>query len=383
MDIEVNGIVPGQTMLAAVTRSSSDRSFTLERIPVPQPKSGEALLRVSACGVCHSDLHVLKGEIDFPRPAVMGHELSGVVVSLGAETEGFELGDRVVGGFIMPCTTCARCTQGRDDICEVFFTENRLKGNLLDGTSRLVDGEGNRLNMYSAAGFAEYAVIPVSALAKVDDQVDLVTAAVLGCAGMTGYGAVVRGAGDVAGLSACVIAVGGVGLSITQVLASLGARQVIAVDVDERKLELAAQLGATHTINARNETNVIEAVQALSGGGVDVAFDALGSPLTLGQAMRVLGEGGRGVAVGLSASDSEVSVPINGLVRRGQSMQGSYGGRTRVDLPAVVSLAAEGALSVEKLVTNRYSLDHINEAYKDLADGKILGRGVVVFDEVA
>lgn len=365
-----------KVMTAAVLRTSDEPTFSIERIPVPTPRAGEALLRVEACGVCHSDLHVARGEIAFPRPAVLGHELSGTVVELGDATSGFNIGDQVVGGFIMPCTHCAKCKAGRDDLCEVFFTDNRIKGALLDGESRLADGDGNRLNMYSAAGFAEYAVIPVSALAKVSPGADLAHSAVLGCAGMTAFSAVTRGAGDLNGATVCVIAVGGVGLSITQIASALGAEKIIAVDVNDQKLDLARRLGATDTVNAR-EQDVIETVKELSGGGVQVAFEALGGSLTLGQAVRVLGEGGRVVAVGLASGDEEVSVPITNFVRRGHELVGSYGARTREDLPAVTELAASGGFSLENLVTDEYTLDEINTAYTDLAAGRILGRAII------
>lgn len=368
-------------MLAAVSRSPQEVRFHLERIPIPVPKAGEALVRVIACGVCHSDLHVLKNEIDFPRPAVLGHELSGVIVALGADVHDFRIDDRVVSGFILPCTQCANCKLGRDDICEVFFQENRLKGNLLDGTSRLVDSDGSRLNMYSSAGFAEFAVVPASALARIGHDVDPVKAAILGCAGMTAYGAAVRSAGEIRDSVTSVVGVGGVGLSIVQVLSSLGARKVIAVDIDDEKLALARELGATDTVNARKIADPVDAVKRISGGGVNVAFDALGSSVTLGQVMRMLGEGGKGVAVGLSSTSAEVSIPINTFVRRGQSMQGSYGARTRADLPAVTRLAEEGKLSLSTLVSRCYSLAEINEAFSDLATGAILGRGVIVFGD--
>lgn len=365
-----------ETMLAAVLRVADAPIFELEQIPVPTPRAGEVLVRVEACGVCHSDLHVARGEIAFPRPAVMGHELSGTVAALGPEVTGFAVGDRVVGGFIMPCAKCAHCLEGRDDLCEVFFVNNRLNGALFDGESRLIDASGQRLNMYSAGGFAEYAVIPTSALAMVSDDLELDLAAILGCAGMTAYSAVTRAAGEVRGATVCVIAVGGVGLSITQIVAALGAKRVIAVDLSNEKLALARALGATHTVNG-SDCDVVETVKEISGGGVQVAFEAFGSSVTLGQAVRVLGGGGRAVAVGLASNDAEVSVPITQFVRRGQELIGSFGARTRIDLPAVQRLAAAGGFSLANIVTNRYSLADINAAYEDLAAGRILGRAVV------
>jgi Zn-dependent alcohol dehydrogenase len=371
--------LPAQ-MKAAILREGSPE-YSVESIAVPQPRSGEALIRVAACGVCHSDLHVARGQIAFPRPAVLGHELSGTIVALGPNTVGLELGTRVVAGFIMPCTTCENCLRGRDDICSEFFIQNRLNGALFDGESRIALNDGTRLNMYSAAGFAEYAVAPVSALATVHDGLDLAQAAVLGCAGMTGYGAVSRAAGDVEGRTAAVIAVGGVGLSIVQMLAAMGASQVIAVDIDDGKLSLARAIGATDTVNARGVDVPAQIRKLTEGRGVDFAFEALGSAQTLGQAVRSVGEGGRTIAVGLASSDAEVSVPITTFVRRGHSMVGSFGARTRVDLPAVVALAVSGGFALETLVTDTFTLDQINDAYRALGAGAIKGRAIVIFDE--
>ena len=151
------------TMRAAVWQGDSP-TLTVEEIPVPQPQEGEALVRVTACGVCHTDLHVLKGEVAFPGPAVVGHEISGTIAQVGPGVEGLATGDRVVGAFVMPCGHCRHCERDRDDMCETFFAENRLKGNLLDGTSRLTRPDGSRLSMYSMGGMAEYAVVPVTAL---------------------------------------------------------------------------------------------------------------------------------------------------------------------------------------------------------------------------
>ncbi|WP_231601796.1 zinc-binding dehydrogenase [Salinibacterium sp. NG253] len=367
-------------MKAAILREGSPE-YSVELIAVPQPRSGEALIRVAACGVCHSDLHVARGQIAFPRPAVLGHELSGTIVALGPNTEELELGTRVVAGFIMPCTKCENCLRGRDDICSEFFAQNRVNGALFDGESRIALNDGTRLNMYSAAGFAEYAVAPISALAAVADGLDLAQAAVLGCAGMTGYGAVSRAAGDVQGRTAAVIAVGGVGLSIVQMLAAMGASQVIAVDIDDNKLALAREIGATDAVNGMG-IDVPARIRELTGGrGVDFAFEALGSAQTLGQAVRSVGEGGRTVAVGLAGSEAEVSVPITTFVRRGHSMVGSFGARTRVDLPAVVSLAAAGGFALDTLVTDTFGLDEINDAYRALGAGEIRGRAIVVFEE--
>ena len=182
------------TMRAAVLDSDTP-TLRIERIPVPLPQAGEALVRIQACGVCHTDLHVMRSEVAFPRPAVLGHEVSGTIVSFGNGTEdrrGLEVGARVVGAFIMPCGRCPACSRGRDDLCSEFFQKNRLKGTLYDGSSRLQAPDGSFLAMYSMGGLAEYSVVPLTALARLAPHVDFDSACILGCAGLTSYGAVFR-----------------------------------------------------------------------------------------------------------------------------------------------------------------------------------------------
>lgn len=363
------------TMKAAVWEGESP-ALRVEQIPVPQPLSGEVLVRVTACGVCHTDLHVLKGEVQFPAPAVVGHEISGMIAGVGAGVAGFDVGDRIVGAFIMPCGWCAQCVAGRDNLCETFFSENRLKGNLLDGTSRLTKADSSRLSMYSMGGMAEYAVVPATALALLDESLPIEESCILGCAAFTAYGAA-----SVAELkhgdTAAIVAVGGVGSSIVQVAAHLGASQIIAVDVAEDKLEIARSLGATHTMNGLTE-DVLSAVQKVAPGGVDVVFEALGRPATFELAQALLKDGGTMVAIGIADRNATAAVPITQLVRRGQTIRGSFGARTRKDLPKVIRLAAEGGFDVQRAVTRRYRLEDAGQAYADLANGQINGRAIVL-----
>ena len=239
--------------------------MVVEEVPTPTPGPGEALVKIAATGVCHTDLHVIKGEVAFPAPGVLGHEISGHVEALGEDVAGFSVGDRVVGAFIMPCGTCRQCEAGRDDMCEPFFSQNRLRGNLFDGTSRLTRADGSRLSMYSMAGLAEYAVVPLTALTPLPDELPLEESAVLGCAAFTAYGALVRAGGDLTGRSVAVVAVGGVGSSIIQFARHLGADPIIAVDVDDAKLEAARGLGATATVNSTT-TDAREAVLVATDG---------------------------------------------------------------------------------------------------------------------
>ena len=345
---------------------------------MPRPGAGEALVRVAATGVCHTDLHVIKGEVAFPAPGVLGHEISGHVEALGEGVEGFTAGDRVVGAFIMPCGTCRQCAVGRDDMCEPFFEQNRLRGNLFDGTSRLARADGSRLSMYSMAGLAEYAVVPVTGLTHLPESLPLEEAAVLGCAAFTAYGAVARADQDLAGRSVAVVAVGGVGSSIVQFARHLGADPVIAIDVDDAKLEVVRELGATVTINSTT-TDAREAVlEATDGAGVEVALEVLGRPETVELGLSLLREGGQLVLVGIAAGAATADLPITQLVRRGLTVTGSYGARTRQDLPEMVRLAAEGAFDVRRAVTRRFTLDEAPEAYDLLDRGQIQGRSIVV-----
>lgn len=369
------------SMRAAIWNGGTP-DLVVETIPVPVPQAGEALIHVAACGVCHTDLHVMKSEVAFPAPAVMGHEVSGTIVEIGdgGPTTDLELGQRVVGAFIMPCTECDSCRAGRDDMCEAFFDQNRLKGNLFDGTTRLHRPNGSRLSMYSMAGLAEYAVVPLSALAALPDGLAFDEAAVLGCAAFTAYGAAAK-AEIVSGESMAIVATGGVGSSLIQVGRYLGASPIIAIDVDDDKLAAAQELGADIVVNSLTQ-DVLQTVRDATGGkGVSVAFEALGRPQTFELAVSLLKEGGRMVAVGIAAGAATAAVPITPLVRRGQVIMGSFGARTRRDLPKVVEMAASGAYDVARAVTRQYSLADAGEAYSALDRGEISGRAIVVMGE--
>ncbi|MBS1676297.1 MAG: zinc-binding dehydrogenase [Actinobacteria bacterium] len=377
-------MTPPREMRAAVLRGTDPR-LEVMTIATPRPRAGEALVKVTACGVCHTDLHVMRGEVAFPRPAVLGHEISGVVVALGDGTEdtrGLGPGDAVLGAFIMPCAHCAACERGRDDLCENFFRMNRLRGTLYDGESRLAMPDGAELAMYSMAGLADYSVVPLTALTKLPDGLDPVSAAVLGCAAFTAYGAVHRAGGLEAGQSVAVVAAGGVGSGVLQVAKGAGADPIIAVDVADDKLAAATRLGATHTVNSRT-ADAAAAVRELTGGrGVDVAFEALGNPATFEQAVSLLADGGRMVAIGIAPAGAAAAVEITPLVRRGYTVAGSFGARTRQDLPAVARLAADGHFDLDGLVSRRFPLEQVDEAYRALDQGEITGRAVVVMDEL-
>lgn len=352
----------------------------VEDIPAPKPRAGEVLIKVAACGVCHSDLHVIKGELPYPTPTVLGHEVSGTVIEAAPDVTNVRPGDRVVSTFILPCGRCPSCNRGRDDLCETFFSVHRARGVLYDGETRLHRADGTPLAMYSMSGLAEYSVAPATAVFPIPPEVALHEACILGCAVPTAYSAV-RHQGDVRpGQTVAVIGVGGVGSNLVQMARAFGAGEVIAVDIREDKLAAAARLGATRGVNGA-EAEPAAQIRALTGGkGVDVAFEALGRPETVVTAFDAVREGGKVVIVGLAPSSVAAPIEITRLVRRSVSVLGSFGARMRADLPPLIDLVARGAVSTEQLVTQRFPLEAAADAYDALARGEITGRAMVVVD---
>ncbi|MCL6442865.1 MAG: zinc-binding dehydrogenase [Alicyclobacillus sp.] len=364
------------TMRAAIFLGPG-KPLQIERIPLPMPREGEVLVKVTACGVCHTDLHVILGEVQFPTPAVLGHEITGIVMKLGPGVKGIKEGQRVVSSFIIPCGTCKFCAMGRDDMCENFFNYNRLKGQLYDGDTRLFRQDGSPIWMYSMGGLAEYAVIPATDVFPLPESIPLDRAAILGCAVFTAYGAVRHSAAIRAGERLAVVAAGGVGLNVIQWAKASGALQIIALDISEEKLRLAREMGATDVVNVKD--NPVERVRFLTEGqGVDVAIEALGSSQTFELAINVLRDGGRMVAIGIAPAGTTASIDIQRMVRRGLHIMGSYGARVRSDMPEIIKMASRNVIDLKRPITAVYSLDQAHEAYEDLRNRKITGRAIIV-----
>lgn len=363
--------------MKAIVFEGQNKGLNIEEIDEPIPKDDEVLIKVAACGVCHTDLHVIEGDIAFPTPAVLGHEISGVVKDVGANVSSVKEGDRVVSPFIMPCGHCIFCRQGRDDLCENFFRLNRLQGKLYDGNTRLFRKDKSPIWMYSMGGLAEYAVVPQTSVFILPDSVDLYKSCILGCAAFTAYGAVVNQGNVSDGDSVAVIAVGGVGMSIIQIAKSMGASQILAVDINDDKLKRAKELGADLTINSKEVDADQEIFKKTDGRGADVAFEVLGKPDTILTAFNSVRDGGKVVAVGIAGQKKTVEIDITRLVRRGIKIFGSYGARTRTDMPKVVELAKQGKLDIEKTVSKVYKLEETSDAYLALNKGEIVGRAII------
>lgn len=382
------------TMRAAVVSSlasktgASDWALKVERLQQPKkPRVGEVLLEVQACGVCHTDLHVLQNDIGFPVPSVLGHEVVGKVVAIGENVPESLKGMRVAAAFIMPCLDCHECDSGREEMCVNFFKENRAKGCLYDGDTRLMRTDGQDVAQYSMGGLAELCVTPASSVAPIPESVlrtkddaAINELAIVGCAMFTAYGAVHNTAKLKHGESACVIGVGGIGSGAVQLLRAAGASKIIAVDVSTEKLDRAVALGATACVDASGKEphEVAAEVIKLSGGdGVDAAFEALGRSNTVEAAIAAVKPGGRCALIGLAHAAEFGRFAITPLVRRQVAILGSYGARASTDLKAILSLIEKGQIDVGANISRRFDLDGADTAYRQLQRGEIVGRAIV------
>lgn len=353
-------------MRAAVLHKYND-PLVVEDVELVRPHEGEILVKVKAAGVCHSDLYVLEGATPVPPPLVPGHEAVAVVEEVGHGVTGLAPGDVVVSSFIWPCGRCRNCARGMENLCEKF-AEVRLKGVLLDGEHHLYL-KGQPLRVFLGGLWAEAAVIPATAVAKLPKALaDRPETAMLGCAFLTAYGAVVNSGAVSPGDTVAVVGTGGVGLAVVQVARAVGAR-VIAVGRNPEKLKLARDFGA-EVVNVR-DGDPVRAVRDLTDGrGADVVVEAVGSEETIDMAAEMAAPGGRVVVVGLMAVGKRAPVHIARVVRAGITLVGSYGARPRVDLPKVISLVERGLLRPEALAGPFYSLSQINEAVEALRSGR-------------
>jgi alcohol dehydrogenase len=365
--------------MGAATPYADTRPLHIEEIDLAPPGRDEVLIKIAAAGLCHSDLSVINGDRPRPMPMALGHEASGVVEELGAGVTDLQVGDHVVVVFVPSCGHCAPCAEGRPALCEPGAAANGA-GTLLSGGRRLTRG-GKALNHHLGCSvFAEYATVSRRSVVKIDRSVPLDEAALFGCAVLTGVGAVVNTAQVRAGASVAVIGLGGVGLAAVLGAHAAGARQIIAIDLSDAKLEQARALGATHTVNAGHD-NALEQIRELSAGGVEFAFEFAGSIRALDLAYRITRRGGMTVTAGLPPSTALWPLPAVSLVAEERTLKGSYIGTCvpSRDIPRYVALYAQGRLPVNQLLTGRLRLDEINRGFDLLHEGTAI-RQVVVFD---
>ena len=363
---------------AAVVREVNQLS--IEPVELAPPGEKQVLVQIGAAGVCHSDLHTLRGELRARPPLVLGHEGAGTVVEVGPGVTRVKPGQRVVINWLPACGQCRMCLEGYPNLCE-RLADTTFQGWLPDGSSHLRTKDGVRLKHFlSAATMAEFAVVDEASVVPIPEDVPFEIAAIIGCAVLTGVGAVLNTAQARPGRAAAVIGCGGVGLSMVQGCRLAGCHPIIAVDIAETKLAFARELGATHVVNARRE-NVVEALRDLTEGGPDYVFDAVGSGVTIRQALEAVRPAGTVVVAGLHAAREEIRLVPGPLILYNKRLLGCFAGTSRphVDLPRLINLYRAGRLDLDKLVTKRYALENLGQAFEDMEAGTI-ARGVLVFE---
>jgi Zn-dependent alcohol dehydrogenase len=349
----------------------------VEEVELAPPKAAEVRVRVVAAGVCHSDYHYMKGDLATDLPAVLGHEGAGVVEEVGTGVTTVAPGDHVVLLWRSGCGRCRYCSAGRPALCQEAAAL-RNTGRLLDGTSRL-SREGRPLNHFLGVScFADATVCPEQSVLKIDSDLPLSIAALAGCSVMTGVGAATNSAHVEAGSSVLVIGAGGVGLCAVMGAQLCGAAQIVVADINPAKLEMAREFGATDLVDASAQ-DVVRATRQLSNGGVDFAFEAIGRPETLTQAVRALRAGGVAVAVGVAPPSARAEISPFDLVLQEKTLKGSIYGSTRphADFPRLFELYRRGRLPLDRLLSRRYPLEDVNQAYDAMLAGEV-ARSVIM-----
>jgi S-(hydroxymethyl)mycothiol dehydrogenase len=361
MAVQVQGVIARE----------KDSPVTLETIIVPDPGPGEARVKVLACGVCHTDLHYRQGAINDDFPFLLGHEAAGIVESVGPDVTDVAPGDYVILNWRAVCGQCRACLRGRPWYC--FNTHNATqKMTLLDGTE-LSPALG-------IGAFAEMTLVAAGQCTKVDPAAAPEVAGLLGCGVMAGLGAALNTGNVTRGDSVAVIGCGGVGDAAIAGALLAGARTIIAVDIDDRKLELAKQFGATHTVNSRN-TDPVEAIrEATEGFGADVVIEAIGRPDTYEQAFFARDLAGTVVLVGVPSPDMRLDLPLIEYFGRGGALKSSWYGDCLPsrDFPMLIDLYLQGRLPLDQFVTEKIGVGDVEAAFDKMHHGDVL-RSVVVF----
>ncbi|HEY6056744.1 MAG TPA: alcohol dehydrogenase catalytic domain-containing protein, partial [Candidatus Limnocylindrales bacterium] len=358
--------------MRAVVMDAPGRPTSVEELEVDDPQSGELLVRLTASGVCHSDLHVRDGDWLRPTPIVMGHEGAGIVEAVGPGVERSLVGRRVALSWYAPCLRCRDCQAGRQWLCSGSAS---IRHRAADGTTRLRRPGGEEVLSYLGIGtLAERTVVPAEAAIALPDEVAPEVAALIGCCVTTGVGAVLKTADVPAGASVAVFGLGGVGLSVVMGAVVAGASTIVGVDRVAAKLDRALDLGATHGVLAGDDPGeTVRAVRGASGGaGPDFAFEAAGLATTIGQAIEVLPPGGTAVLVGLTRFGERASFEVFPVVDGSRRIVGSNYGYAvaAVDFPRYAELHLAGRLPVESLIDERIELDGVEAAFDRLRRGE-------------
>jgi S-(hydroxymethyl)glutathione dehydrogenase/alcohol dehydrogenase len=358
--------------------SLENEKCSVEEVRLDPPKAGELKIKMAATGVCRSDLSVINGSLPLPKPIVLGHEGAGIVDEVGPGVTGFAPGDHVVLSFNPACGHCFFCEAQEPQFCNA----GEPNGLMLDGTTRVHREDGSDLNVMQFLGcMAEYAVVPAISTQKIDPSLPLDKAALVGCGVMTGVGAAINTAKVRPGATAAVFGCGGIGLSIIQGCVIAGAKQIIAIDVADNKLEMARSFGATHTVNGSVDNGVLKCKELTGGLGPDYTFEAAGVGQLMAEAHAASRRGGTTTIVGVGKLTD--NVPFNALLLSmdGKTVKGSFYGDTNFhhDFPMLLDLYSSGRLNLDDMVTATYGIDEAPKAFEDMEAGKN-ARGVILYD---
>lgn len=361
---------------------AQSKPLKIETLNISGPEPSSVLLKIRAASLCHSDLSVINKSRQRPMPMALGHEAAGEVIAVGANVpeDRVKVGDRVVLTFSPACGHCVPCASGRPALCPKGAEANG-KGTLMDGSIRLSDQNGDTVYHHLGdSAFATHAVVSPDSIVKIPDWLDFKYGALFGCAVMTGVGAALNTAQVKVGDSVAVVGLGGVGLAAIMGAYAAGAKDIVAVDLSEAKLEFAKTVGATHTVNAK-DPDAVEQVQKITGGGVHHAIETAGVIKALQSAVAMTRTGGATTTAGLPPGGAELGVDIAKLVAQDRKLMGSYMGSAvpARDIPRYISLFQQGRLPVDKLLSQIIKLEEINEGFDRLADAQAI-RQVILFD---
>lgn len=372
--------IPMRTALAAVLYESG-KPMVIEEVTVLPPQAGEVTVRMKAAGVCHSDLHVIKGDLPMTCPIILGHEGAGIVEEVGAGVTSVQPGDHVIPIWRASCGRCEYCLNGKPALCDMG-TAMRFTGTMPDGQTRFRNARGDSIRHYAGVStFSSLSTMPEAAVVKIDADFPLWKAALIGCGVITGVGAVTYAAQVRPGSTVAVYGCGGIGLNIIQGAKLVSSSQIIAVDTKANKETWAMQMGATHFINA-STCDPVQAVKELTKGrGVDYAFEAVGLPQPIEQAYDSVRKGGTCVVSGICRADARAAINVNQLVYAEKTLKGTlYGSaRPRIDLIHLIEMHRHGHLLLDELLTRTYPLEQINEAYKSLERGEV-ARSLILWE---
>jgi S-(hydroxymethyl)glutathione dehydrogenase / alcohol dehydrogenase len=356
-------------MKAAVLNSTNGR-FDIEDVSIDNPRGREVLVTVKACGLCHSDLHAAESNFGVPLPAVLGHELAGIVAAIGPEVRDLKVGDHVVGSLVQYCGHCPSCLSGRTYQCE--RPQETLRP-AEDGQRLTRTSDGHALfTGWGTAAFAEQTLVHENQLVRIPDEVPFPQASILGCGVITGAGAAINTAAMRPGESAAIIGVGGVGLNVIAGARLAGAERIIAIDAQASKEELARRFGATDFINAK-DVDAVAALKDILPLGVNHAFEVVGLQATTEQAVQMVRPGGTAYLIGLHRPGQTFPVPGLDVIARQVNIKGVFMGSSNIklDIPMFADLYLQGRLNLDDLISREVNISEINEAYEDLKHGAI------------